>query len=198
MSYHVGDIPAQALVVDPAFDTSDFDTVEAELTDPAGETIALDAALDDDQIIVEWPPPPSILTVGGLYDLRLTVESGGLRQRLPLVSLVVQDDTDGWHTLDSIRDLWPDAPSSDRWCFELLEVAKADVLAFAPALLEGVVVPANFRRAQYMHARDIWNASQNTGDSGELGDEGFAVRPYPLDWMVKQVLRPRTGTPAVG
>ena len=98
-----------------------------------------------------------------------------------------------WHTYESIQDLWPDAPTyEDFGLNELLEVAKEQVLAFAGIeTLEAPDVPASYRMAQYMQARNIWNSSKVDPASGGLGEDTFAIRVYPLDWMVRQIIRPK-------
>jgi len=121
---------------------------------------------------------------------------------LPRIPVIVEDEV-GWLTIASLRDGWRDAPMSDEDCFELLEVSKAAVVAFAPALVADVVtgktlVPANYRKGQRMQARNVWNAAKVDPSNGGLGDDTFVIRPFPLDWSVKQVLRPKPALPWVG
>jgi hypothetical protein len=49
-----------------------------------------------------------------------------------------------------------------------------------------------------MQARNQWNAAKVDPANGGLGDESFIVTPHPLDWMIKQILRPATAIPVVG
>lgn len=115
-----------------------------------------------------------------------------------------------WHDLDSIRDEWPDAEFiEDDTLDELLEVAKLQVTTFAPALadtatvIDGYVVadpdpvPVNYRMAQRVQARNIWNAAR-VNPEGTTGEGDFVLRPFPLDWHVKQLLRPKRGIPVIG
>lgn len=105
----------------------------------------------------------------------------------------------GWHTLASARYAWADAPYDDFILEDLLEVSKMQCLAFAPALAEDTItVPVNFRVAQLMQARNLWNASKTDPASGGYGDEGFVIRPFPMDWTVKNILRPKRGAFNVG
>lgn len=197
MAYHVGDVPLHDLVIEPALtDFEDYDTASAVLTSPAGDDHDLDATVDEAQVLVAWPPAPSILDVGGEYALRVTLHSGTNAQRLPLMGVIVQDDSDGWHTLDSVREVWADAPENDRWLYELLVVAKNDVIAYAPALAEDALPPEHYRRAQQMHARDIWTAG-DVSPAGDFGEGSFTAQPHPLDWMIKQILRPKNPRPVV-
>lgn len=103
-----------------------------------------------------------------------------------------------WHTVESIRERWADAPYEDDYVEEVLEVAKVQVLAYAPALAEGATdIPVSYRMAQHLQARNIWTGAVNNGDGG-VGPEGFMIQPKPLDWHVMQLLRPRRGVPNVG
>ncbi len=107
-----------------------------------------------------------------------------------------------WHDVESARNQWVDAPLDDVALEQLLEVAKGQVIAFAPALPEPAegaeqTVPEHYRMGQLMQARNLWNAGKVDTASGGMGDDTFIVRPRPLDWTVKQVLRPRKGVPRV-
>lgn len=210
MGYYIGDIPATDLVIDPLrhgpdgempVDLDPFTTVEVDLYDPNGEqvlTAGFAAAIAEELIVVEWPAS-SPFEVAGIYSLRPTLRNDGAGhlERLPAVYLVA-DIEDGWHTLDSARDIWPDAPGYDSWLYELLDIAKQQVLDYAPALAEGVRPPKNYRLAQRMQARNLWNANKVDPASGGIGEDSFVVQPFPLDWMVKQVIRPKTAVPVVG
>ena len=106
-----------------------------------------------------------------------------------------------WHDIDSARDLWDDAPLDDDELTELLEVAADAVVSFAPALVVAVapgdhegVIPVAWRRAQLMQARNIHNADLVT-PGGEVGADGFVRTIHPLDWQIKQILRPKKGAP---
>lgn len=111
-----------------------------------------------------------------------------------------------WHTPESARDQWADAPGDPDdegdLLIELLDVARVQVEAYAPILTppaegEAVDVPTHYRYAQLMQARNIWNASI-VSPGGELGETDFAITPHPLDWTVKQMLRPHRAKPVVG
>lgn len=111
-----------------------------------------------------------------------------------------------WHDIESARSQWDDAPLDDDQLTELLEVAKVAVLAYAPALdagsyvvdddgyivmVDADTVPASYRYAQLMQARNVWNSSQ-ASPGGDLDGSSYGISTFPLDWQVKQILRPRS------
>ena len=58
-------------------------------------------------------------------------------------------------------------------------------------------IPTRYALAQLMQAKNMWNAGR-VDASGGIGDGGdFVIRPVPLDWHVKQLLRPKRGAPRV-
>lgn len=103
---------------------------------------------------------------------------------------------DGWHTLESAREQWTDAPYVDSTLSDLLETARIQCEAFAPAVT-GPVAPVNYRQAQLLQVRNLWQATtKNVG--GDIDAGGFSMPVYPLDWIVKGLLRPKRGVPIVG
>jgi len=104
-----------------------------------------------------------------------------------------------WHDLDSARTDWRDAPANDMQLQTLLDVAQTQVEAYGPLTLEEAdPVPTNYRLAQLMQTRNLWNANKVDAGSGQIGDDTFAIRPFPMDWVVKNVIRPKRGVPVVG
>lgn len=99
-------------------------------------------------------------------------------------------------SLEEARSRWVDAPLDDAHLEELLEAARVAVADFAPDLGEDDSVPAAYRIAQLMQARNIWNSSK-TDPGGSIGDGDFIIRPYPLDKNIRQLLRPKRGLPHV-
>lgn len=110
-----------------------------------------------------------------------------------------------WHTIESVRGtdegeqaVWETAEHiPDSLLGDLLEVARDSVLAFAPALHEDYPLgqcPAAYRLAHLMQTRNLWNAVE-VDPSGGFGEGDYVIRPMPLDWIIKQVLRPKTGVP---
>lgn len=208
MGYYVGDVPAQPLVIEPArneepVDLEPFSQADAQLYDPDGGlvlTAGFLATIEDEVIVVEWPES-SPFDEAGIYELRvvLTNPTTEVRERIAPVRLVADlDDGGGWHTLDTARDDWRDAPGFDAWLYECLWVARNDVIAFAPKLAEGQRPPLNYRRAQIMQARNLWNAGKVDPSSGGIGEDTFVLRPFPLDWTIKQTLRPKRAVPTAG
>lgn len=101
-----------------------------------------------------------------------------------------------WHTVESAREGWLGAPE-DPILQELLDVAQAEIVAYAPALPVTIpplaeVIPDGYRWAHREHARNIWNA-RNTNSQGSYGDDegGFQLVAFPMDWAIKARLRPR-------
>lgn len=206
MAYYVGDNPADDIVVEPVrgFDPIDltlFNTVEVKLIGADGleiETSGFTANIGPDVLSIEWPEE-TLLDEPGLYTLRVTLlhTVTGVRERLGNQYIVVQGD-DGWATLDDARSQWADAEViPDHVLWELLEIAKHQVIEFAPVLAEGVMVPRHYVKGQLMQARNILNSSRVDAANGGDGEDTFMIRTFPLDWMVKQQLRPTRGIPVV-
>lgn len=203
MAYYTGDIPAEDIVIEPARNSEPIDLApfnEADTTvvlrDFQGVIIPADflVTFEADVVILEWPET-SVLTTAGLCSITVTLIGDTAREQLPPVYLVVQEE-DGWHTLDSARELWAMAPQNEFRLFMLLELARDQCAAYAPALAEDAPVPPRYKEGQLMHARNLLNAATVSPD-GNTGDDDFVLRPYPLDWMVKQMLRPQRGVPVV-
>lgn len=203
-AFYLGDNPSEDLVIEPArngqlIDLSNFDDVEVVFRDPSGETVLSSgflATIDGETVVVEWPAE-SVLEDPGPYELSLILESsGGFRETVKALRIIVQDPANGWHTLDSARDDWDDAPDGDSTLYDLLDIAREAVTEFAPALEEDELPPLNYRKAQLMQARNVWNATE-VRPSGEVGADGYVIVPKPLDWQIKQILRPRRGVPVV-
>lgn len=170
--------------------------VEAGLQAPDGSyaipvgPVETDAATDE--FTLPWGAS-SPFTVRGIHYLDVRVAG----QQVDLMPVVVQQ-VNGWHTLSSARAEWRDLPSDPAVAFTLLEIAAEQILEFAPALPVDAQPTIAYRKAQLMQARNIWNASAVDPSTGDLGEGGFALTPFPLDWMVKQVVRPKRAIPRVG
>ncbi|MFJ3392025.1 hypothetical protein [Leifsonia aquatica] len=203
MGYYVGDVPAQPLVIEPVrdeetIDLTPFTEVLVAAYGPDAQPVITPgfvATIQGEVIVVEWPES-SPFDEAGIYEIVLTLDNPdtNVRERLAPVR-VVADYDDGWHTLASARDDWRDAPPYDAWLYELLWVAKENVLAFAPALELDERPPINYRRAQIMQARNLWNAGKVDPGTGDQGTDTFVLSPFPLDWNIKQVLRPKRAIP---
>ncbi len=105
---------------------------------------------------------------------------------------------EAWLTPEEARDRWLDAPTDEAQLTELLTAAAAAVEAYAP--VEGDPERPGWealRRAQLTHTRNMWNAGI-VSPGGEFGEGEFAMSTHPLDWHVKQLLRPKRAVPVVG
>lgn len=101
-----------------------------------------------------------------------------------------------WHDEETARDEWESAPTNDDVLTQLLEVSKQQVIAYAPKLAEDAAVPVNYRYGQLEQAKNLYNAS-SVDSSGGMGEGEFVMRPHPLDWIIKQILRPKRAVPRV-
>lgn len=108
---------------------------------------------------------------------------------------IIGDKLVNWHNLESAREQWPDAPDDDLVLEEILDVAQVQVMQYAGTDPE-VQVPQRFRRAQLIHAKNMYTA-QMVDSGGMVGEGDFQIRPHPLDWHVKQLIRPRRAVPLV-
>lgn len=66
----------------------------------------------------------------------------------------------------------------------------------APVPPAVVPIPDAWRQAQLVQARNILNAAQ--ASTGQVDPDMTAYEPRPMDWWVKQLLRPESGVPIVG
>lgn len=105
-----------------------------------------------------------------------------------------------WYSCDSpeaqtrLVAAFPDAPvENEEVCEMLLEVAREQILAYAPALAPADPLPARYVYAQLKQAEVLWAAGTASGD-GDIGSEGYRFTPRPLDKTIQQIIRPKTGT----
>jgi len=196
--YWVGDSPATPITIDlfSAEDITAYTAAVADLYAPDGSLVYTFPAqpLAADEVTLTLPADP--FETAGIYTLTVRLLGpNGVGVTLPDVSVVAQART-GWHTLDSARADWESAPAEDVTLYNLLETARIECEAYGPAL-GGSRVPANYRAAQLLQTRNSLNVGQ-VAPSGDFGDGSFTMTPFPLDWKVKQLLRPQTGRPRVG
>jgi hypothetical protein len=179
-SFAVGDVPSEPL-------TFQLDTTT---TWTSVEASAGTAAVSGTDVTLTLPPldTPGILTIV----LTLTGEASA-RATVEPIHVVVEDPMSQWLSLSAARDKWADAPDADVELFELLDGARVACEDFAPAV---DVIPNAYRTAQRLQAKAIWGASRATTDN-RVGEGQYAVTVYPLDWNVKQLLRPKTGVPVM-
>lgn len=198
MTYYVGDIPADAVAIEPArngepIDLAPFTALDSEalLRNFDGTIVVEDGefliTFLEGMVILDWPPLTPFATAG-VYTLEVTLVGATARERLEPVYFVAQEDSD-WHTLDSARALWSDASAiTDPRLFQLLELARAQVEQYGTTLTGSDAIRAQ-REAQLGQARNLLNAGRV--ESGDDGTDSFVLRPFPLDWMIKQILRPK-------
>lgn len=199
--YRVGDTPTAVLRVEIERDGYDadlsvFSGVTVNLTRPTGYSTPVTAAIDGatGDVLATLPLSHSLFTAGGIYSLDITLTSTeGYRESAPPVPFVVEQET-GWHTLSSLRAEWADAPDDDVQAYRLLEIAKGACLDFLDVDEDAPTSSVKFawREAQRMQARNLWNAARVSSD-GSYGDGVYAITPRPLDWAIKQLLRPNRG-----
>lgn len=132
----------------------------------------------------------TLLEIPGIYKIVVTFfDPLGVEIQAEPFSFVVQE-IDGWLTLETARAQWGDAPLDDVFLHQILETAKAQCVAYAPALQLGAQVPVTYVQAQLLQARAIYQSViANQQDS--VGVEGFQVRVFPLDFTIRAMLRPK-------
>ncbi len=105
-----------------------------------------------------------------------------------------------WLTADDPRtpNLWPGSADLDETLTEaILDAAREECLAFATKLVDPALPPPRYVLAQAAHARNIARSLEQQADQvGSYGDT-VTLPTVPLDWHVKQRLRPKT-RPVVG
>ncbi|WP_251439149.1 hypothetical protein [Microbacterium sp. USTB-Y] len=57
-------------------------------------------------------------------------------------------------------------------------------------------IPEGWRLAQILQAQNLYNANQ-AAPGGDFDGSGYGVTTHPLDWMVKQLIRPKQATGAI-
>ena len=90
-----------------------------------------------------------------------------------------------------------DAPADDEGLALYLEAAKEACLAYAPTPADPEDVPESWVLAQAYQARNIYNSGQAGAGSGDFDGGGYGLSTHPLDWQIKQLLRPRRGLGAI-
>lgn len=107
-----------------------------------------------------------------------------------------------WYTVEEAQDDWADWPRQDDDGTDLLEsylaAAKEAVLAYAPVVETPLVdIPDGYRIAQLLQARNIWNSGKAT-PTGDFDGGQYSLTTFPLDWQVRQLIRPKRGVPVIG
>lgn len=211
-TFWVDDQPLQPVYIDLTRDdehveTAAYSGATATLIAPEGTTTNLPATLGDSAVTVSWDG--TVFDLPGVWSIRVALTANGLRETLDPIRFVVQGE-DGWHNLASAREEWfTQGKYSDVQLWTLLECAKLSVVTYAPSRSAEVVqsggflvmandapVPVNLRQAQLLQARNIANTAIT--DPMVLEQGTYAIRPYPLDAFVRELIRPRKAVPNVG
>lgn len=105
----------------------------------------------------------------------------------------------GWLTPTDERlpGLWPgsvDIDPDDLAMF--LNTSRIQCEAFAPKLRNPEDPPDNYLFGQAMQARALARAGV-AGGGDAMGGYGDTVTVFPMDWAVKNVLRPKRGKPVI-
>lgn len=105
-----------------------------------------------------------------------------------------------WYTETSIQNVWRESQAmSSAERTELLAVAREECEAYAYAedIKDPSNIPARVALAHRLHAQAIWNSQKTTGRDDDNTLSGQTVTVYPMDWQVKQHLRPRGAVPGI-
>ena len=101
---------------------------------------------------------------------------------------------------DGLFAEWRDAPSDDAVLARYLGAAHEQCLEFLPHHRDAAgawvprvpdPVPDRLKLAQLLQARALYNAVV-TGSGDQQGEGALAVTVFPMDWTVKNLLRPKT------
>lgn len=102
------------------------------------------------------------------------------------------DPVVGWVTQDQAERHWPDAANLDEETLvDYLEAAYEQCLEFLNGREPSVLLHRH-RLAQIMQARALAR-STSAGSGDQVGPDGLTVTVFPMDWTVKNLLRPRRG-----
>lgn len=116
-----------------------------------------------------------------------------------------------WNTPAEAKKVWADAASfADPDLQMLLDSAHRDCFVYLdpidgqdPLDLEVNPTPdaslkASLQLAEIYQARARYQAILSAGEGNAVGVEGMTVTVFPLDWQVKQLLRPTPGRITIG
>lgn len=115
---------------------------------------------------------------------------------------------DGWFAamhVDDVAKIWPQAADLTHDELDpLLASARVQCEAYAPSLYvtleDGTTAlqspPPNYQHAQILQARALYRA-MIAGDRDGIGADGYTVTVFPMDWTVKNLLRPKKGRPVL-
>lgn len=99
----------------------------------------------------------------------------------------------GWVDTDTLSGLWPDSDNLATADLEdVLATAHEQCLEYLPPEARNPeTVPKRYRLAQVMQAKALARATV-VGSDDNLAGDGITVTLFPMDWTVKNLLRPKT------
>ncbi|TPW75894.1 phage gp6-like head-tail connector protein [Schumannella soli] len=181
------------------------DQMVTAATVTVGGTVPAEQSFDTEtgEVVATLASP---FAAAGLVRVSVTVTAGGGHVSRELEPIVVESALlDGWLTLETARRLWPDAPDEDEALHVLLAAARNACVAWlggrAYVTGEGgdevpVTPSSDWRQAQLMQARAIWQAGRVNRDGGELGLD--TIQLFPLNRDIRNLLIPKTRVPRWG
>lgn len=101
----------------------------------------------------------------------------------------------GWVDPETDLGEWVDAPTDPDVLARYLTAAYEQCLEFLPHDAQGQPVvpsptPDRLPLAQVMQARALYRSAL-AGGGDQIGGDGLTVTVFPMDWTVKNLLRPR-------
>jgi len=99
----------------------------------------------------------------------------------------------GWVDPDDVAEEWADAPDDPDTLVNYLTAAYEQCVEYLPPVdLKPYPepIPARYRQAQVKQARALYRADL-VGSGDQTAPDGYGVTVYPMDWTVKNLLRPR-------
>jgi len=96
-----------------------------------------------------------------------------------------------WHTPETARTYWGQAPKSDTLLQELLDVSREQIeIAMSSHAPEDEDVPERIRMAQVKNARAIWEEARAnvTGDEAGIGEYALTQNPASMGAAIRRLL----------
>lgn len=96
----------------------------------------------------------------------------------------------GWVDPDVVPLFWPEADDLDPTVLaSYLEAAYEQCVEFLPVERRTEAPLTSWKQAQMMQARAL-HRSTVAGSGDQFGGDGLTVTVFPMDWTVKNLLRP--------
>lgn len=162
---------------------------------------AKEAVLAYAPVLVSTAPEPVTLT-DGPWTLALSGEN-------ELVQAILSATTGGPGTFIIPADFAPvglpalavgttSAQFSGPTVLDAVSAGAATLAMFWTAATPSEVqdIPDGWRIAQLLQARNIWNSGKAT-PSGDFDGGQYSLTTFPLDWQVRQLIRPKRGVPVI-